>query len=250
MARISVCLEMVYDDEPFEQRITRAAEAGADAVEFWDWRGKDMDRLDTVAADADIPIISCVAGGTLTDPEVTDEAVETLRESIAMAGEQDIPTLIVTTGPDQQDVPRTTQQQTIVDTLSRVASDAESTGVTLLLEPLNTAVDHPDYYLASSGEGFEIIDEVNSPNVRVLYDVYHQQISEGNIIETITANIGRIGHIHVADVPGRNEPGTGELNYENIFAAIEQTAYDGYIGCEFSPVGDADEAMADVLNWC
>ncbi|GCF15854.1 hydroxypyruvate isomerase [Haloarcula mannanilytica] len=249
MPRVSVCLEMVYDDEPFHERITRAAEAGADAVEFWDWRGKDMDRLDTVAADVDIPIISCVAGGTLTDPNVTDEAVETLRESITMAGDRDIPTLIVTTGPDQEEIPRTTQHETIVETLSRVASDAESAGVTLLLEPLNTAVDHPDYYLASSDEGFEIIDEVDSPNVGLLYDVYHQQITEGNVIQTITANIDRIGHIHVADVPGRNEPGTGELNYENVFAAIDRTEYDGYVGCEFSPVGDADAAMADVLDW-
>lgn len=97
--------------------------------------------------------------------------------------------------------------------------------------------------------GFEIVDAVDSPNVQLLYDVYHQQVTEGNVIQTITANIDRIGHFHVADVPGRHEPGTGELDYENVFAAIEETDYDGYVGCEFSPVGDADETISDVLTW-
>ncbi|WP_121741500.1 hydroxypyruvate isomerase family protein [Natronorubrum halophilum] len=249
MPRVSVCVEMVYDDEPFHERLSRAAEAGADAVEFWGWREKDLDRLEDAAAEADVPIVGCVAGGTLTDPDAADDAVETIRESIAMAADLEIPSLIVTTGPDQDGLDRTTQHDAIVDVLSRVAPDAESAGVTLVLEPLNTAVDHPEYYLETSGEGYEIIDEVDSSSVRLLYDVYHQQVTEGNVIQNITENIDRIGHIHVADVPGRHEPGTGELHYENVFEAIEETDYDGYVGCEFSPVGDPDEAMAAVLNW-
>ena len=250
MPKLSVCVEMVYDDEPFHERITRAAEAGADAVEFWDWRGKDLERIERTADEAGVPIVGCVAGGTLTDPDAADDAVEIVRESIATAADLGIPTLIATTGPDQEGLDRTTQRETIVDVLSRVAPDAEAAGVTIVLEPLNTAVDHPGYYLETSAEGFEIVDAVDSPNVRLLYDVYHQQITEGNVIQTLTANIDRIGHVHVADVPGRHEPGTGELDYENILGAIEETEYDGYVGCEFSPTGDADEAVATVLNWC
>ncbi|WP_222912912.1 TIM barrel protein [Natrinema sp. SYSU A 869] len=240
---------MVYDDEPFHERISRAAEAGADAVEFWDWREKDLERIESAAADAEIPIIGCVAGGTLTDSDAADAAVETIRESIETAADLGIPSLIATTGPDQEGVDRATQHDAIVDVLSRVAPDAEAANVTIVLEPLNTAVDHPDYYLETSEEGYEIIDEVDSPNVRLLYDVYHQQITEGDVIRNITANIDRIGHVHVAAVPGRHEPGTGELDYESIFAAIDETDYNGYVGCEFSPIGDADEAMATVLNW-
>lgn len=249
MPKISVCVEMVYDDEPFHERITRAAKAGADAVEFWDWHGKDLDEIENAAADADIPIVGCIAGGTLTDPDVADDAVETIRESIETAASLGIPSLIVTTGPDQDGLDRVTQHDSIVAVLSRVAPDAETAGVTLVLEPLNTAVDHPGYYLETSEEGYEIVDAVDSPNVRLLYDVYHQQITEGNVIQNITENIDYIGHFHIAAVPGRHEPGTGELDYEIILEAIEETEYDGYVGCEFSPVGDADEAMAAVLNW-
>ncbi|WP_226482778.1 hydroxypyruvate isomerase family protein [Natrinema amylolyticum] len=249
MPKISVCVEMVYDDEPFHERISRAAEVGADAVEFWDWRGKDLDRIESAAADAGIPIIGCVAGGTLTDPDAADDAVETIRESIETAADLGIPSLIATTGPDQEGLDRPTQHDAIVDVLSRVAPDAEAAGVTIVLEPLNAAVDHPDYYLETSAEGYEIIDAVDSPNVRLLYDVYHQQITEGDVIRNITENIDRIGHFHVAAVPGRHDPGTGELDYETIFAAIDETGYDGYVGCEFSPIGDSDEAMATVLNW-
>lgn len=251
MPRISVCVEMVYDDEPFHERIPRAAAVGADAVEFWDWREKDLEALETAADEADIPLIGCTAGGTLTDPDQVDDAVETIRESIQTAADLGVSALIATTGPDQDGLDREIQHETIVEVLSRVAADAEDAGVTIVLEPLNTAVDHPGYYLTSSAEGFEIVDEVDSPNVKLLYDVYHQQITEGNLIQTITENADRIGHFHIADVPGRHEPGTGELDYEAIFAAIDDTDYDGYVGCEFSPSDDtdADEAMATVLEW-
>ena len=246
MVDLSVCIEMVYDDDPFHERIHRAAAAGVDAVEFWDWREKDLDAITTAADEADVDIVGCVAGGELTDPEGADDAVETIRESIEIAGDLGIPTLIATTGPDQDGVDRETQHQNIVDVLSRVAPDAEDAGVTIALEPLNTAVDHPGYFLTSSTEGFEIVDEVGSPSITLLYDVYHQQVTEGNVIQTITEHVDRIGHIHVADVPGRHEPGTGELNYANVFDAIDDAGYEGSVGCEFSPTGDPDDAMAAV----
>jgi hydroxypyruvate isomerase len=248
MVEVSVCIEMVYDDEPFHERIHRAADAEADAIEFWDWREKDLDAIETAASDAGIPIVGCTAGGVLTDPDEADAAVETIRESIETATDLGCSTLIVTTGPDQDEMDRETQHENIVDILSRVAPDAENAGVTLTVEPLNTAIDHPGYYLRTASEGFAIVDEVGSANVKLLYDVYHQQVTEGNIIATITDNVEKIGHIHVADVPGRHEPGTGELNYENVLEAIDETSYDGYVGCEFSPTGDPDEAMASIVN--
>ncbi len=248
MVSLSICVEMVYDDEPFEERIGRAAEAGADGVEFWDWREKDLEAIEAAADEAGLPIVGCTAGGTLTDPEAADDAVETIRESIATAEEYKVSSLIVTTGQDQEGLDRETQHENVVEVLSRVADDAEEAGVTLVVEPLNTAVDHPGYFLTTSEEGFGIVEEVGSDSVKLLYDVYHQQVTEGNIIETITDNADLIGHVHLADVPGRHEPGTGELNYANVFDAIDDAGYDGYVGCEFSPTGDPDEAMAGVLD--
>lgn len=248
MVQLSICIEIVYDDEPFHSRIHRAAVAGADAVEFWDWREKDLDAVKVAADNAGVPIVGFTAGGVLTDPDAADDAVETIRESIETAAGLGCPTLIVTTGPDQAGLDRQRQHENVVDALSCVAPDAEDAGVTLTIEPLNTEVDHPGYYLQTAAQGFEIVDEVGSPNVKVLYDVYHQQITEGNVIATITENAGNIGHIHVADVPGRHEPGTGELDYENIFDAVDKSEYDGYVGCEFAPTGDPDEAMAAVVD--
>ena len=248
MVRLSVCVEMVYDDDPFEARSRRAGEAGVEAVEFWDWRGKDLDAVETAADEAGVDVVGCTAGGTLTDPDGADDAVETIRESIDVASERGIPTLIATTGPDQEGLDRETQHASVVDVLSRVAPDAEEAGVTIALEPLNTAVDHPGYFLTTSDEGFAIVDEVGSPNVALLYDVYHQQVTEGNVIQTVTENVDAIGHVHVADVPGRHEPGTGELDYANVFDALDDAGYEGYVGCEFSPTGDPDEAMAGVLD--
>lgn len=250
MVRISACIEMIYDDddEPFHERVHRAAAAGIDAVEFWDWREKDLDALELAAEEASVDIVGCTAGGVLTDPDAADDAVETIRESIRTAADIGCPTLIATTGPDQAHLDRETQHANVVDVLLRVASLAEETGVTLALEPLNTAVDHPGYFLETSAEGFEIIDEVGSPNVTLLYDVYHQQITEGNIIATITEHAEKIGHIHIADVPGRHEPGTGELDYANVFDAIDDTGYDGYVGCEFAPTGNPDDAVSAALD--
>ena len=248
MTQFSVCVEMVYDNDPFVERIHRAADAGADAIEFWDWRQKDLNAIEAAANEAGIPIVGCTAGGVLTDPNAADTAVETIRESIVTATDLGCPTLIVTTGPDQEGMDRETQHENIVTVLSRVAPDAEEAGVTLVVEPLNTLIDHPKYYLRTASEGFEIVNEVGSANVRLLYDVYHQQVTEGNIIATITENVEKIGHIHIADVPGRHEPGTGELNWNNVLEAIDATSYDGYVGCEFSPTGDPDEAMTAVMD--
>src|SRR4029077_20010869 len=148
-------------------------------------------------------------------------------------------TLIVTTGIEDRSMPRADQHAHYVTALKAVAHMAEDAQVTLVLEPLNTKVDHPGYYLQTAKEGFEILDEVGSPSVKMLFDIYHHQIMEGNVIADITKNISKIAHFHVADVPGRHEPGTGEINYANVFRAIAASGYQGFVGLEFKPSGSA-----------
>jgi len=242
---------MAITDGSYPERVHAAADAGADAVEIWGHDDKDLDALTDACEDAGVDLVGMVGSGApLVDPEGTEDAVADIRDSIAVAEEYDVPTLIVTVGQEMDEYDRATQHDAIVEALSTVASDAEAAGVTLVVEPLNTAVDHQGYFLASSAEAFEILREVDSPAVKLLYDVYHQQITEGNIIDTLTENIDLVGHVHFADVPGRQEPGTGELNYENIFAAIAETGYDGAVGGEYSPTVDettAFEQVADLL---
>jgi len=106
------------------------------------------------------------------------------------------------------------------------------------MEPLNTMVDHAGYFLASTDEGFEFIRRIGSPAVKLLFDIYHQQITEGNLINNITRHVDLIGYLHVADVPGRHEPGTGEINYLNVLRAAKGAGYTGLVGLEYEPSGE------------
>ena len=243
--KLSACIEMIFGDVPeFVDRIDEVAKCGLPAFEFWGWHGKDLPAICAKADANDLAIAGfcCDSTGALVDPANTDAWVEGAKESIGKATEFGVPTLIVTTG-NEMDIPREDQHNAIVAGLKGVAPEAEGQGITLVLEPLNLLVDHAGYYLSTSVEGFEIVNKVGSPRVKLLYDIYHQQITEGQLIATITENIDLIGHFHVADVPGRFEPGTGEINYVNVFKAIAETSYDAYVGLEYRPTGGHADSL-------
>ena len=109
-------------------------------------------------------------------------------------------------------------------------------------------MDHPRYFLDSAREGFAIVAEVGSPRIRLLYDVYHMQIMEGNVTQTLRRHLALVGHIHIADVPGRHEPGTGELNFKNILRSLAEGGYAGTVGFEFTPRGDTGQALAAIAE--
>ncbi len=209
----------------------------ADAIKA----AKDRLGLEVATFGADV-------GGPLVDPANRPKLPDALKRSVEVAHELDCKRMLVTTGNEIEGIPRERQHQSIVDGLKVAAEIVEKAGITLCLEPLNILVNHRGYYLYTSAEGFQIIDEVGSPNVRLLYDIYHQQITEGNLIATITANIDKIQHFHVADVPGRHEPGTGEINYRNVFKSISESGYDGFVGLEFWPECPDDNALKMLLD--
>ncbi len=182
----------------------------------------------------------------LVNPEMREVFVAAARESFQVANRLGCPTLIATVGNEQPGLSPWQMHDSIVAGLKAVAADAERAGVTIVLEPLNTLVNHKGYYLWSSREGFDILRAVGSPRVKLLFDIYHQQVMEGNLIQNITENIGLIGHFHSADVPGRHEFGTGELNYATICAAIDKAGYQGYVGLEYGPTGDSAASLAQV----
>ena len=121
-------------------------------------------------------------------------------------------------------------------------------GVTLIVEPLNTLVNHQGYYLNHTAEAFEIMREVSSPNVKILFDIYHVQIMDGNLIDTIRKNIASIDHFHVGDVPGRHEPGTGEIHYGNVFKAIAASGFTGFVAMEYNPSKDPMLTLKEVRS--
>ena len=233
----SVCIEMVFTEVPFLERIGKAAEAGFDAVEFWNWDNKDLPALKAAVEEAGIGIASFQSnlGGTLIHPEQRDGFVASIAQSLEKAREVGSPGLFLLTdelGEDRSvrfQYPELTAEEkyeSVLEGLKLIAPLAEKAGVTLVLEPLNSQVDHVGYFLDRSATGFELVRAVDSPYIKLLYDIYHMQIMEGNIIQTLSGNLDVIGHVHVADVPGRHQPGTGELNFANIFQALREAGYD------------------------
>lgn len=258
MIRPDISLEMVYEDEPFLDRIDHVADEGFDTVEFATWFDKDLDALEARLDEHDVSVAAMAAiqergmpqdfERAMTDPAQRETVVEDIEDSIEVAQRLDCPNLIVLVGPEIDGLTREEMFDSIVECLETVAPAAEDAGVSLALEPLNHAVEHPGFFLEESATGYDIIHEVDSPAVELLFDIYHQQVTEGNIIENVTNNLDDIGHIHVADVPGRHEPGDGELHYPNILSAIDEAGYDGQIGFEFTPRREEQEAFTAIQS--
>lgn len=251
MIKFSVCIEALYGKIPtYVERIEKVANVGMKAFEFWGFGNKDIDAIKSAKDKYGLEVATFGAdvGGPLVDPANRNKIVDGLKKSAEIAHKLDCKSLIVTTGNEILGVSRDEQHKSIVDGLKIAAKVMEDEGLTLCLEPLNILVNHKGYYLYTSSEAFQIIDEVGSPNIKILYDIYHQQITEGNLIATITANIEKIGHFHLADVPGRHEPGTGEINYRNVFKSISQTGYDKFVGLEYWPIGSDDDSLKMLLD--
>jgi hydroxypyruvate isomerase len=248
--RFSVCIDMIMTEIPFIERMERVKRIGYPAFEFWDWKSKDVDAIIRKKNELGLEVATIMgAGWKQMNSEAARKAfVSEIQSSVAAAQRLGSKTLIVTTGLEDGRIPRAEQHANYVAALIAAAPYAEQAQVTLVLEPLNTKVDHPSYYLQTAKEGFEILDEVASPAVKMLFDIYHHQIMEGNVIDDITKNIARIAHFHVADVPGRHEPGTGEINYANVFRAIAASGYQGFVGLEYKPSRSAEETLKAVLK--
>ncbi|HOT35237.1 MAG TPA: TIM barrel protein [Candidatus Latescibacteria bacterium] len=251
MIALSGCAEALFTTLPFNERIAAIAGLGLPAFEFWGFANKDIPGIRAAMEKTGLAVssISCDTGGPLVDPSKRSAFLPACKKSIEVAHLLGCKTLIVTVGQEIPGVSRKEQHRSIVDGLKTVVSLVEDEGVTLVIEPLNVLVNHKGYFLATTSEGIDLVDEVASPNVKLLYDIYHQQITEGNLIDTIKANVAKIGHFHMADVPGRHEPGTGEINYEQVFRAIAETSYSGYIGLELWPTKPEKEALASTIAW-
>ena len=237
--KISVCIDAVVPGGDVAQKLRGLKSIGVCAFEFWAWWDKDLDMLKKAMDETGLTLAAmCTKFISLTDPARRDEYLNGLNESINAAQKLGCTTLISQVG-DDTGADRKSQHGSIVDGLRVCAPVLEKAGVTLVIEPLNTLIDHKGYYLWQSPEGFNIIRKVASPRVRLLYDIYHQQVMEGNIVNTITANAELIGHMHAAGLPGRGPLDEGELNYRFIFDAIKKTGYAGYLGLEYF-TADAD----------
>ncbi|NMA43845.1 MAG: TIM barrel protein [Oligosphaeraceae bacterium] len=202
----------------------------------------------------------CISGGGTINGDgpvnlgYHEQFEQEVRQAIVNAKALGSACLVALTGANRERICFERQMDNLVIAGMRVAPMLEDAGVTLNFELLNTLVSHPGYFLVYSEHGAEMIDRIDSPNVKMLFDVYHQQISEGNVINNIKKYIKQIGHFHFADNPGRNQPGTGELNFKNIFKAIAESGYEGLVSAELSMTkgcssDDVMRIIAECATW-
>jgi len=247
--QLSVMLWTVFRELPFEQRLEKVAEAGYRSVElvgeFEHWSDDDFRRFLRkkhflgMTFDATSGIRAGVA-----DPAGPQALLAELESFFPVVEKLECPVVILLSGNRTEGVSRETQHRACIESLKRAADLAEKRNITLLLENIDPE-ENPRYYLTSVAEGFEIVRAVDHPRVKFLYDFYHEQIAEGNLIEKLEKNIELVGVVLVADVPGRHQPGSGEINYANIFHKLSELKFSGYAAMEFLPLGDPVGALRD-----
>jgi hydroxypyruvate isomerase len=256
--KLGLCLEMALTSLPFEGRVKTAARLGFKNVEIW-WVDSVFkgtpDQLAKLAQANGVTITNTVinapdgsVGSGLTDPRKSKDAwLERARMTINYTREAQIPNTIFLTGNRVPDLTDGQMLESVIEWTKPVVDMAEKASVTLLLEPLNDKYDHPGHWLTSSDLGAEICRRIGSKRLRILFDCYHMQIMEGDLVNHIKRNIDVIGHFHSAGVPGRHEVFTGETNYPFVLSQIEQLGYQGVFGLEFAPSMNDEVSLTQTL---
>lgn len=246
MPKLSVCIEMFWPDDPFDQRIRNVYAAGYPAFEFWNSSTKEMNGLLTAQQETGLACAGLVSepGFALTGHRPVQDHLDGLVASAAAARALGCSTLIVTAGNVVAGESYAITRGRVLRKLRAMAAVAADEGMTLCLEPLNPFDDHPGYWLTTMAEAADLVEEIGAPSLRILYDIYHQQITEGNLIVNLGRYLPLIGHIHVAQVPGRFELVGGEIDYATIFREIDAAGYTGYVGLEFRSRINAMAALA------
>jgi len=243
--KYSICIDAIYSGKDFIESMKEVKSLGYDAIEFWEWWSKDIDKIDLARKELGLHVAAlCTKFVSLVDPSKRDEYIAGLKETLPVAKKLGCKTIISQVGDEVQGLSREEQHQSLVDGLKVAAPLLESEDLTLVIEPLNLTVDHAGYYLWQSDEAGDIIAKVGSPNVLMLFDIYHQQIMEGDVTNRSIKHLKAIGHMHAAGTPGRHELDIGELNYNYIFNAINEAGYTGYIGFEYFPKREAKDGLS------
>jgi hydroxypyruvate isomerase len=244
---LSVMLWTVFTDLPFEQRLEKVAEAGYRNVElvgeYDKWTEDEFKRANRKRKELGITF-DCTAGlkHGVSNPDDREPLLAELRQVLPIMEQIDCPSMILLSGNRIPELSREAQHQSSIDTLKAAVTLVEGKSINgkpvrLLLETIDPE-ENPRYYLTEIVEALDVVEAVGHPQVQLLYDFYHEQITAGNLIRKLEKSIPHLGLVHIADVPGRHEPGTGEINYQNIFRKLAELNYTGMAAMEFHPSGD------------
>lgn len=253
--RFAVNIEMWWRDRPFLERLRLAASLGFPAVEFWPWQGKDLDAVAALMEELGIELAQFTAWGFepgLNNPANHKDFVEAIRKGCQVAKQLRCTKMTVVGGNDQPGMTQAEMHEHIIQGLKLAAPIAEDQNVMLILEPMNIRVDHKGHCLYGSEPAVRICREVGSTHVKINWDLYHMQISEGDLCGHLAEGFDQLGYVQIADHPGRNEPGTGEIHYNRVLRQLHELGYRGYVGLELVPRTTelaAAEAVARADVW-
>ena len=248
ITRFAVNVEMWWRRLPFLDRIREAAALGFPGIEFWPWKGKPLDEIRELCEELGVEVAQFTAWGFvpgMNDPRNHDDFVRAIEEGCQAAHRVGAKLMTVVGGNDQPGMTQAQMHEHIIAGLKRAAPIAEAEDVTLILEPMNIRVDHKGHCLYGSPEAVHICREVGSTHVKLNWDLYHMQISEGDLCGRLREGFDQVGYLQLADHPGRNEPGTGEIHYPRVLKEAHDLGYRGLVGLECSPRnGELEAARA------
>ena len=251
MPRFAANLSLLFAEVPLLDRFERAARAGFTAVEIqfpYDTPAEELkhalfrNKLSLVLIN--LPAGNWAAGerGIACHPDRVDEFRQGIDTALAYAAALGVPQLNCLAGIRPAQVPADTARHVLADNLRYAALRLKAHGLKLLVEPVNT-LDIPGFFLHGTRQTLELINEVGADNLFLQYDVYHMQRMEGELANTLAAHLDKIAHIQIADTPGRHEPGTGEINFDFLFAHLDRIAYAGWVGCEYKPATTTEAGL-------
>jgi hydroxypyruvate isomerase len=245
MPKFAANLSFLFAELPFSQRFARAAAAGFKGVEYLfpyehaphdiaEWlRDNDLEQVLF-----NLPAGDWAAGerGLACLPQRHGEFAESVERALEYAVILDCQRVHCMAGLAPKGFSEVELEENYIANLRYAADRLATVGVTVMIEPINSRIDMPGYWLDDVGRGFRLLEAIDRPNVKLQYDIYHAQIIAGDLARTLEANVGRIGHVQIADNPGRHEPGTGEINYPFLFGLLDRLGYSGWVGCEYKPL--------------
>jgi hydroxypyruvate isomerase len=243
----------------FEQRVEIAAKAGMQSVELVaehvNWTDNEAAAKLKFVRSFDLGIDTIIATPdwgkrpvSMVNPEQRDNFLADVKSAIAWAQKLESPQIILMSGNAIPGKTYDEQYASLVEGSKRAAELAAKANLKLIFEPLNSKVNHKGYFLTTCVEGLRLVKDVDNPHLRLLFDIYHEQVQIGNVIRTLTEAAPHVAVFHIADNPGRNDPGTGELNYPNVYKAIQKTGYSGYITMEYLPLGDPVASLKQAVD--
>ena len=243
----------------FDEKLEIAARAGFESVElvaeYAGWSDAEAARVRKRIRSLGLAVDTILATPewwsrpvSMVDPAQRDNFLADVRQAITWAKKLEVPYIILMSGNEIPGRTRVAHYASLLEGTRRAGDLASKAGVTLIVEPLNSLITRKGFYLNTCGEGLKLIREVNNPHVRLLFDIFHEQVQKGNVINTLIEAAPDTAIFHIADNPGRNDPGTGELNWSNIYKAIRKTGFAGHIAMEYFPLGDSLPSLTKALS--